>query len=276
MAAITGLIGRTRTRRISWLAVFVAVLVAMTWVGTPASATNVERDTYTQPYDYVSWDCGYAMRVVGVESHKVEVRTDNKIDGNVFVTDNYEFKEVWTAADGRSFTLSGNALAKDLKAEPVGGSVYQFTFHQSGQPSVVTDSSGAVVYRGRGNISFDYTIDLADGTFTLLGARVSGPHPLFDADLCKAVAPLVGTDSARYQTPRPLGSTDSAMGYYEYLPPSYSEAGSQSPLLVAFNGYGENGDGTPEGLGNLLITGIPRFIDVGGWPTCQWMRHEGR
>ena len=57
------------------------------------------------------------------------------------------------------------------------------------------------------------------------------------------------------------------MGYYEYLPPSYRDAGARSPLLVALNGYGENGDGTPDGLRNLLATGIPRFIDVGGWPT---------
>ena len=38
-------------------------------------------------------------------------------------------------------------------------------------------------------------------------------------------------------------------------------------MLVALNGYGENGDGTAGGLQNLLFTGIPRFIDVGGWPT---------
>ena len=85
--------------------------------------------------------------------------------------------------------------------------------------------------------------------------------------MCKAVAPLTGTNSARYLTPRPLDSTASAMGYYEYLPPSYRDAGAQSPLLVALNGYGENGDGTADGLRNLLATGIPRFIDVGGWPT---------
>jgi predicted peptidase len=57
------------------------------------------------------------------------------------------------------------------------------------------------------------------------------------------------------------------MGYDEYLPPSYSPSGSRSPLLIALNGYGENGDGTADGLRNLLQAGIPRFIDVGGWPT---------
>jgi dienelactone hydrolase len=56
------------------------------------------------------------------------------------------------------------------------------------------------------------------------------------------------------------------MGYYEYLPPSYHASGAKSPLLLAFNGYGESGDGSPEQLPNLLNTGIPRFINIGGWP----------
>jgi hypothetical protein len=252
-------------RRLSWLGC--AVLVSMIWSAAPASATIISRDQTTLPYNEVRWDCGYPMTVVGVASHKVQVRADNQLAGNVFFTDNYDFKEVWTAADGRSFTQSANGLAKDVQAKPVGGSVYRFTFHNSGQPAVITDSSGKVVYRDRGNVSFSYTIDIADGTFNFLGVKVSGPHPLFNLDMCKAVAPLVGTDSARYLTPRPLGSTNSGMGYYEYLPPSYRASGVQSPLLVAFNGYGENGDGTPDGLRDLLNTGIPRFIDVGGWPT---------
>ena len=43
------------------------------------------------------------------------------------------------------------------------------------------------------------------------------------------------------------------MGYYEYLPPSYSDTGAESPLLVAFNGYGENGDGTPTALEQAAV-----------------------
>ena len=65
------------------------------------------------------------MTVKGVEAHKVLVRADRKVDGIVYVTDNYEFKETWTAADGRSFTLSANALAKDVKAKSLGGSLYR-------------------------------------------------------------------------------------------------------------------------------------------------------
>ena len=154
-----------------------------------------------------------------------------------------------------------------MKSKSVEGSVYEFTFQRTGQPLIITDSSGAVVARNRGNISFHYTIDVATGEFNFLGQKVSGPHPVLDVDMCKTVAPLVGSDSAQYLTPRPIGSTSFGMGFYEYLPPSYSDTGSGSPLLVALNGYGETGDGTPESLGRLLSGGIPRFIDIGGWPT---------
>jgi len=233
----------------------------------PASATISERFKFGGQYDDVRWDCGYPMTVAGVDSHNVVIRADKKLDGNVFYSEEYRFREVWTAADGRSFTLGANAIFKNVKAKSLGGSLYQFTNNQAGQPITITDSSGTVVYRDRGNISFDFTIDIADGTFNPLGAKVSGPHPLLDLEVCKAVAPLTGSHSADHLTPRPLGSTAAGMGYFEYLPPSYSDAGTTSPLLVAFNGYGENGDGSAEALNNLLRTGIPRFIDLGGWPT---------
>ena len=256
-----------RARRLRWLSSFVVVLVAITCGSASAGATVIDRERSTRSYDEVRWDCGYPMQVVGVESHTVQVRANKKLDGYDFVTDNYYVTEVWTAKDGRSFKLAANGIAKDFKIKRVQGSVYEFTFHNSGQPLVITDSSGAVVSRDRGNISFHYTVDVVNGDFNFLDLRVSGPHPLDDGDMCKAVAPLVGGDSAQYLTPRPIGSTSPTMGYYEYLPPSYSDTGSGSPLLVALEGYGETGDGTADGLQRLLLAGIPRFIDVGGWPT---------
>jgi predicted peptidase len=83
------------------------------------------------------------------------------------------------------------------------------------------------------------------------------------------VAPLGSVDSARYLRPRPIGTTDSPAGYDEYLPPSYSESGAKSPLLLFFHGYGETGDGTPEALDRLVAAGIPKYINVGGWPTAR-------
>jgi hypothetical protein len=266
MAASSALTRGTRKHRPGGLACIVAVLLLMTVGSAPASATTIERFHATQPYDFVHWDCGYPVEVAGESSDTVVVRADKQLDGNVFFTDSYSFKETWTAADGRWLTITGNGVNKDVKAKPIGGSVYEFTFNNPGQ-TTITDSSGTIVTHSRGNLSFSYTIDIATGEGNFLGVRVSGPHPLLDVDWCRVVAPLIGTDSARHLAPRPLGSTDAAMGYYEYLPPSYSDTGNRSPLLVALNGYGENGDGTSEALPRLLWTGIPRFIDIGGWPT---------
>jgi len=266
MAADTLLIRRVRTRRFRGLAVLGSTLIAMTLVVGSASATIIERERFTEPYEFVSWDCGYEMQVAGVDSHLFQVRADKKLEGNVFVTDNYQFSETWTAADGRWFTASGNGVFKDIRAKSLGGDQYEFTFHEVGQPIVITDSTGRVVARDRGNITGHFTIDFADGSEDF-GLRISGPHPFFDADLCKIVEPLTGGDSARYLTPRPIGSTDAPMGFYEYLPPSYSATGAESPLLLFFHGYGETGDGNPEALSNLLFAGIPRYINVGGWST---------
>jgi dienelactone hydrolase len=270
MAVNTLPIRRTRTRFLRVLAILVSALIATTMVAGTASATVIERERFTNPYEFTAWDCGYPMQVVGVESHLIQVRADKRLDGNAFFTDNYQFRETWTAADGRWFTLSGNGIFKDIKAKSLGGAVYQFTFHETGQPLVITDSKGRVVSRDRGNITGQFTIDFTDGSnnFEL---RIRGPHPMFNADVCKAVeplvAPLASVDSARYLTPRPIGSTDSPAGFYEYLPPSYTASGAKSPLLLFFHGYGETGDGSSEALQRLVAAGIPRYINVGGWPT---------
>jgi dienelactone hydrolase len=267
MTAIRRLAGGSRTCRLRAMSAVVAVVLATALGSVSASAADDGWTRSTNSYDFVQWDCGYPVRVVGTESHVVKTKVDKKLPGVSYVTDRFEFSEVWTAPDGRWFTLSGHGVNKDKKGRLVGGSVYQFAFVVRGQPMTITDSSGVVVLRDRGTLTFDYTIDLADGTFTFLEVRIRGPHPIFEAGVCKSAAPLIGTDSARHLTPRPIGSTSFPMGFYEYLPPSYQAAGSRSPLLLAFNGYGENGDGTAAGLTTLLGTGIPRFIDIGGWPT---------
>jgi dienelactone hydrolase len=259
-------IRRTRPRAVRGSAILGSALIALTMVAGSASATILERDRFTQEYEFDAWDCGYAMHVVGSESHLIQLRADKKLDGNAFFTDNYQVKQTWTAGDGRWFTLSANGIFKDLTARSLGGSVYQFTFHDVGQPFVITDSTGTVVARDRGNITGTFTIDFADGSESF-DLDINGPHPMFDVDLCKAVAPLTGGDSARYLTPRPIGSTDSSLGYYEYLPPSYAPTGATSPLLLFFHGYGETGDGTPEALSRLVLAGIPRYINAGGWST---------
>lgn len=260
------------TRTHTWLARIGAALLALSVgalvAGAPANGAPLEREqTVKQPYEFVSWDCGYPVDVSGTLTHVFTLRQDPRLEDEVLFMDQYVFTETWTNTAGESLTATGQGVAKNLPARRVGESTWTFTFLQAGQPYVVRDSSGTVLARDRGVLRFEATVDLSTGEEVGFDLSVSGPHPLFDQDLCKVVAPLLGTDSASHQSPRPLGTTDAGMGYYEYLPPSYSHSGDKSPLLVATNGYGENGDGSAEQLSNLLLTGIPRFIDVGGWPT---------
>ncbi len=244
MAGTTALIRRTRTNRFRWLGFLGAALLATTLAAGPVSATIIDRGNSTEHYEYDSWDCGYRMHVTGVVSDAFQVRADKKNPDIVYATTHHAFTETWTADDGRWFTLSGHNLYKDIKAKAVAGQLYEFTFHIPGQPFTITNSSGKVVSKDRGNVSFEYTIDFADGTGTDVGFKLSGPHPSFGVDTCLLVAPLTGWNSARYLTPRPIGSTPFANGYDEYLPPSYTPNGPKSPLLLFFNGSGENGDGT--------------------------------
>lgn len=259
-----------RRSSISLGTMIVALAVGALASGGAASAAPVQRDhVVNEPYTYEMWDCGYPITVDGVGTHLVTLRQDPRLADNLLFMDQYSFRETWTNDHDQSVTVTGQGVAKNLQSRHVADSVYTFTFIQSGQPFTITDSSGRLVSRDRGTIRFETTVDVSNGVEIGSGVSISGPHPLFGNDTCRVIAPLMGTDSARHQTPRPLGTTEAGMGYVEYLPPSYSAVGDRSPLLVVTNGYGENGDGSAGQLSNLLLTGIPRFIDVGGWPTAR-------
>ena len=255
----------SRSRRSLLAGTALVAALAVAALAAPPAAVAGAPETVTEQYSFESWDCGYPMQVVGELNGKFRERTDPRAEEVTLFHDNVQYSETWTNAAGESFTLSARFVSKDVRAVSLGGSAYEITAQQSGQPFVIT-VDGTVLVRDRGNLRIVFRIDTETGAFEFVGADASGPHVGFDVPLCKLVAPIVGTASADFHTPRPLGTTDAAMGYYEYLPPSYGATGSPSPLLIAANGYGENGDGSAEGLGNLLFTGIPRFIDVGGWP----------
>ena len=114
-----------------------AIVITMTLTAGSASATVVERErVFKNPYEFTAWDCGYPMQVVGVETHMIHVRANRRLEDNFLFTNNYAWRETWTAADGRSFTISGNGIFKDVKAQSLGGSLYRFEFHENGQPIV--------------------------------------------------------------------------------------------------------------------------------------------
>jgi predicted peptidase len=70
-------------------------------------------------------------------------------------------------------------------------------------------------------------------------------------------------DTAGPPAPHTKGSTCAALGYYAYVPPGYTTQ-SNLPLLVAFHGDGERGNGTSE-LTKLLDTGMMRAVKDDAW-----------
>ena len=104
-------------------------------------------------------------------------------------------------ANGKFLVIEGNALQHDVKATPVGGSVFEFTAVEAGQPFVLRDMAGAVLLRDRGvirtTILFDTLGDDTPGGVTLeeIDVRVAGPHPGFFMDddaFCGLVQDLIG------------------------------------------------------------------------------------
>lgn len=67
-------------------------------------------------------------------------------------------------------------------------------------------------------------------------------------------------------TPRPLGATQSPVGYWEHLPRGYDQRSEGWPLLVFWHGIGENGDGSIEQLPRVLLHGPPRLAREDRWP----------
>jgi dienelactone hydrolase len=234
-----------------------------------AAAAPVVRESTTDLYDTEVWACGYRIAVHGVLSAKSRTRTD-RATGLGLWSGTERGTETWSVPGRDPVTVSWNQSAKDVRLRPLGGTLFEGTFQIAGRPLTVRDARGTVISTDSGNITYTRVLDTATGILETTGITIAGPHPGYFADLCDIVEPYLGTDSASRLRPFPIGSPEAAaagLGFYEYLPTTYDVDGEPAPLLVTLNGYGENGDGTPEALGRLLETGIPRFIGVGGWPS---------
>lgn len=72
-----------------------------------------------------------------------------------------------------------------------------------------------------------------------------------------------GASSSRL-TAVPVGSTEATLGYWEYLPPGYSDG--PVPLLVFTHGAAWQGDGSEAALQDLLEVGPPNLINSDLWP----------
>ncbi len=161
-----------------------------------AGATIVERDRY-EGTDSFSYDfCGFDVEV-GVTFHGVtSIRAGKgKLDSAFFLHDKFWFTETHSA-NGKSFTISGNGLFQETKAVPVGGTLFEFSSVEAGQPFVVRDMDGDLLLRDRGAVKQTVVFDtLGDGVpggvfVEEVDIRIAGPHPGFFVDPTEACALL--------------------------------------------------------------------------------------
>ena len=241
-----------------------------TVVASAATATAAGPEVVTEPYEYQSFECGYPIDVAGEVTSATVNRTRSPKEPDLFYFHGrFSFREVWTNPDtGAWFVVRGTWLAADVTAKLVEDNIYEYTFIEAGQPLVVEDSTGRVIARERGVIRYRVQWD-TDGNFVdFVGVDVRGPHSSLDT--CRYAADLIGmnnsTSSQRY-TLRPAGTTESPLGYVEYVPPSYGQA--PSPLLVFLHGSGESGDGSADALALQADQAIPRYIANDGWPDSR-------
>jgi hypothetical protein len=179
-------------------------LVALLAMALPAQAAVIEREHYTFSESSEFEECGFSIRSDFTASGHFRTRVGkHDLDTAFFGLDNYEYSDRWTnTANGRSLTIWGNAVIRDVKATHVEGSIFQFTTVESGRPFNLVDASGRVVMRDRGAIRETYTFDTdpvnspgPGGIFLeTLSLRVSGPHPGFDLsddEFCAVITPLL-------------------------------------------------------------------------------------
>lgn len=186
------------TRRL--LGLLLAAAVAALAVVPAAQGAIFERFRFVdEPYSFEEEICGIEVQIEGTASGHGRVRTGTgKVATAFFALTNFAFSETWTAANGRSVTVTGNAVFNEVKAVPLGGNVFRFTAIEAGQPFRLYDSQGNLLLRDRGVIRstlvFDTLGDATPGGVVVeeLEPSVRGPHPGFDDEtLCPVLVPLL-------------------------------------------------------------------------------------
>jgi hypothetical protein len=135
-------------------------------------------------------DCGFIVDFEITESLHVMLREAKGSDGQALLQHlNYFFEAVVTNPETEAWMLiRRHGLTKDVTAVHVGGNIWEFTAHEVGQPFVVENSEGKVVFRDRGLVTFTYRFDtlgdsqpggdIVEGSMQV--TSVHGPHPAGD------------------------------------------------------------------------------------------------
>ena len=179
-----------------------ATVVAVLALAVPAQAKVVEHVHYSDSFSDDFEACGFAIHSEGSASGNARIRAGkHELATAFFALDNYEYSDTWTnTANGRTLTIWGNAIIRDVTARHVEGSIFKFTTVESGRPFNLSDGDGNVVLRDRGAIRSTYLFDTEGDDrrgrqfLEELALRVSGPHPGFDMpeeEFCALITPLL-------------------------------------------------------------------------------------
>jgi hypothetical protein len=179
-------------------ALLAAAAVAAFAVVPAAQGAIFERFRFVdEPYSLEAEICGIEVQIEGTATGATRIRTGTgKLATAFFEHTSVAYSETWTAANGRSVTVTGHSIFNEVKAVPLGANVFRFTAIQAGQPFRLYDSQGNLLLRDRGVIRFGYVLDtLGDATpggvvIEFLEPSVRGPHPgFFDVTLCPVLVP---------------------------------------------------------------------------------------
>ncbi len=188
------------------LSVLLLGLVLLMPIGGPAQAHSkgsiYEQGRYNEPYSFTDEDCAFPFEVKGRRWGWFVVRNVRGSDGQAFlVEDHFRFGEVLTnPANGKSMRIWGRGVFKEHSAKHIEGDIWEFISTTTGIPFVVQKSSGKVLVKDIGQVTFRTVFDtLGDsqpgGEFVedeLL--KIRGRFPSLDADFdfCAVVEKAIG------------------------------------------------------------------------------------
>jgi len=166
----------------------------------PAQGAPLERENYSGTDSFDFDDCGPLVHNEVSFSGVFMLKAPSGPGAPPRLFDNYEVHEVLTA-NGRTLTVDHNGLYKDMRATLISGTTYRFVAQESGQPFVMRDDTGAVLFRDRGLLRTTFVVDtmgdndldndvFVEGSFELLADH--GRHPGFYVDYCDVIADYFG------------------------------------------------------------------------------------
>lgn len=187
-----------RHRTLRGLVVMVTAATLLLGSASVTLAKVVERDHYSFTDSFTGEECGIDVAVESEVSGLLMLRRDKRDSPAFLISNVFEFREVVTNLDtGRWMVVRGKGNFREVKATQVDGDIYHFRAQLAGQPFVIENSDGRVVYRDRGLLVFDVLFDtLGDDqpggeelSFELAAVR---GYPGFVDDLCPLIHELIG------------------------------------------------------------------------------------